>query len=102
MLPLIRYSCSAAYEWLHLWVIAKDAYIKEIGSVASAIKCIRAKMVVMNATSQQGTVRPSTGAQHPGQEGTVISGLKGNRPPPSWLPTFTKPCIVTAHKACLS
>ena len=36
------------------------------------------------------------GAQHPGQEET-ISGPKGNRPPPSWLPTFTKPCMVVWH-----
>ena len=58
-------------------------------------------LLTMNAASQEGTVRPSKGAQHPGQEGT-ISGPKGNRPPPSWLPTFTKPCIVSAQKACLS
>ena len=31
----------------------------------------------MNATLQEGTVRPSEGAQHPGQKGT-ISGPKGN------------------------
>ena len=35
----------------------------------------------MNATLPEGTVRPSKGAQHPGQEET-ISGPKGNRPPP--------------------
>ena len=63
--------------------------------------CIQVQFGSMNATLQEGTVRPSKGAQHPGQEGT-ISGPKGNRPPPSWLPTFTKPCIVSAQKACLS